>query len=89
MQHLDEVDGRDADCLRAAGVDHVQEGPSLAWLYERMPQRSHAPSNLAENHLLISGLSRGFFLFAAELIGTNPIEICTFMKILKIPIHVL
>ena len=80
MQHLDEVDGGDADGLWAAGVDHVQEGPCLAWLYECVPQRGHAPSHLAENHLLISGLLRGFFKLAAELILTK-IPLDEFIKV--------
>ena len=59
VQHLYEVDGGDADGLGAAGVDHVEERPRLARLHEGVPQRRHAPPDLAQDHLLVGGLSRG------------------------------
>ena len=59
VQHLYEVDGGDADGLWAAGVDHVQQRPRLPRLHEGVPQRRHAPPDLAQDHLLICGLLRG------------------------------
>ena len=79
VQHLDEVYSGDAHGLWATGVDHVEERTCLSWLYKCMPQRSHAPTHLAENHLLMSGLS-----FVAHLIlacDVNQIEILiTFVR---------